>query len=65
MKTVIRAHIFLLILICFLIPVIGCDTPEEEPVEIASCSLEQVIEAAIERSPECRLQVPGVMTTGG
>jgi hypothetical protein len=63
MKTAIRKYIFLLILVLSLLPATACTT-EEEPVEIATCSLDQVIEAAIERSPECRLQVPGVRTKG-
>jgi hypothetical protein len=63
MKTDARAYTFLLILVFSLLPVMAC-TPEEEPVEIASCSLDQVIEAAQERSPECRLQVAGVKTKG-
>jgi hypothetical protein len=63
MKTDTRIHIFLLILALSLLPAMACTTVEE-PVEIATCSLDQVIEAAIERSPECRLQVPGVRTKG-
>jgi hypothetical protein len=63
MKTDIRKYIFLLILVLSLLPATACRM-EEEPVEIATCSLDQVIEAAIERSPECRLQVPGVRTKG-
>ena len=64
MQENIRAYIFLLILVFSLLPVTSCSTSEEEPVEIATCSLDHVIEVAMERSPECRLQVPGVKTKG-
>jgi hypothetical protein len=63
MKIDIRIYIFLFIIMFSLLPVMACNQ-EEEPVEIASCSLEQVIETAQNRSPECRLQVPGVRTKG-
>ena len=63
MKTNIRVVILLLILVFSVLPVTSC-TPVKEPVEIATCSLDQVIEAAMARSPECRLQVPGVRTKG-
>jgi hypothetical protein len=63
MKTIALTYILLLILVFSILPAMAC-TPEEEPIEIATCSLNQVIEAAIVRSPECRLQVPGVNTKG-
>ena len=63
MKIAVQIYTLLLILVFSLLPVTAC-TPGEEPVEIAACSLDQVIEAAQERSPECRLQVSGVKTKG-
>ena len=63
MKTNMRGYILLLIMVFSFLPVMSCSS-EEEPIEIATCSLDQVIEAAMERSPECRLQVAGVRTKG-
>lgn len=57
-KTTTAILLFLPILTFPLFSVIAC-APEEEQLEIAACSLDQVIQIAMEHSPECRLKVPG------
>ena len=54
-----------LIVVFPLVSFLSC-TPaaEEEPPDIATCSLDGVIRIAIEHSPECRLQVPGEKVKG-
>jgi hypothetical protein len=57
MKTLLINTILILFTACSLLCIPAC-TPQETKIEIATCSLDQVIETAMVRSPECRLQLP-------
>jgi len=63
------AAVMLLLLLISALPLllsISCKEKQEEEqrYDIASYSLSQVIQVAMEHSPECRLQVPGVKGKG-
>lgn len=58
------AAVFLLLLLVsavLLLSSISCkqEQAKEQDLEIAAYSLSQVIQIAMEHSPECRLQLPG------
>jgi hypothetical protein len=58
------AAVILLLFLIFIVPLllsISCkeEQKEEQHYKIAAYSLSQVIQIAMEFSPECRLQLPG------
>jgi hypothetical protein len=57
-KTSTAILLFLLILAFLILSATAC-APEEKQIEIATCSLDHVIQIAMEHSPECRLKLPG------
>ena len=58
MKTTAIVSLLLLVFVSTLLSTGACAS-QKDPRDIAIYSLDQVIEVAIERSPDCRLKVPG------